>query len=188
MANKKNVKKTSKKNTKNGKSIRKIVIATILILVTIVVMIIILINRPSKISCTKKINENGASMQSTIDIESKDGVINSVIVNKVISIKDENGQIDYMDAIKTSLENAYKEEGIKYNLEIKENELLVNLVYDKKKEYILDNLFIAVEENGVSVNVVSEDSENNYATIDLSKEYSDENIIKIIEKADYKCN
>lgn len=188
MSNKNNVKKSNEKNTNKGKSVRKIIIAAVLIVAAITIMAIILINRPSKISCTKKINENGVSMQSTIDIENNDGVINNVIVNKVISIKDENGQIDYMDAVKTSLENAYKQEGIKYNLEIKEDELLVKLVYEKRKEYILDNLFIAIEENGVSVNLISEDSENNYATLDLSKKYSDENIIKIIEKADYKCN
>ena len=45
---------------------------------------------------------------------------------------------------------------------------------------ILDNLFIAIEENGVSVNLISEDSENNYATLDLSKKYSDDAVRKII--------
>ena len=72
--------------------------------------------------------------------------------------------------------------------ESKENEKLVlKLKYTDKKEYILDNLSIEKKSDGIGINLLSEDREGNYATFNLSKRYSDKNIRKILEKADYTC-
>ena len=65
--------------------------------------------------------------------------------------------------------------------------LVLKLKYTDKKEYILDNLSIEKKSDGIGINLLSEDREGNYATFNLSKRYSDKNIRKILEKADYTC-
>ncbi len=70
----------------------------------------------------------------------------------------------------------------------KENgKLIIKLEYTGKKKYILDNLFIEKLGTEININLLSDDREGNYDTIDLSKRYNDKNIIKILQKADYAC-
>ena len=39
----------------------------------------------------------------------------------------------------------------------------------------------------MSINIISEDNENIYGKLNIGKEYENENIIKILEKANYMC-
>lgn len=173
---------------KNNDNKTKVVITLLTSVVAILSIIMILIfNGTKKLNCTKKVNNNGILMNSEITFNTKGKKINDIIVNKIISIDKGSDKINYLSAIKTSLEENYKKEGIKYSIKLENNELIVNLKYNEEKEYILDNLFIDFEENGISINFVSEDSENNYAKINLKKEYEYKNIRKILEKSDYVC-
>lgn len=191
--NAKNIKKKNNKKTKinmkkNNDNKTKVVITLLTSVVAILSIIMILIfNGTKKLNCTKKVNNNGILMNSEITFNTKGKKINDIIVNKIISIDKGSDKINYLSAIKTSLEENYKKEGIKYSIKLENNELIVNLKYNEEKEYILDNLFIDFEENGISINFVSEDSENNYAKINLKKEYEYKNIRKILEKSDYVC-
>lgn len=189
---KKNTKKTNNKKTKtntkkNNYNKTKVVITILISVIAIIFIILLLSNGTKKLNCTKKVNNNGILMNSEITFNTKDKKINDIIVNKTISIDKGSDKINYLSAIKTSLEENYKKEGIKYSIKNENNELVVNLKYNEEKEYILDNLFIDFEENGISINFVSEDRENNYAKIDLKKEYDYKNITKILEKSDYIC-
>lgn len=108
-------------------------------------------------------------------------------LNKEISILEDDKKMNYLDVIKTTLESHYKRAGITYNIKIEDNYLFVKLIYDKNKYYILDDLYILKNDSGININFISEDNDGNYASISLSKQYKYKNMIKIIEKADYKC-
>lgn len=108
-----------------------------------------------------------------------------MLVTKTINLKGDNSD-NYLDAIKTALESHYKKDGITMKRQ-KNGKLIIKLEYTGKKKYILDNLFIEKLGTEISINLLSDDREGNYATIDLSKRYNDKNIIKILQKADYAC-
>ena len=186
--NKKDVKITSKnKETKKNSKLKIIIPLVAVLIILVVALLIVLTSGKKTISCTKNTNENGVKTSDEITINMKNENINNIIVNKTLSIDKEDGDVNYLSAVKDALEDAYKNIDIDYNIKQNDDELVIDLTYDEEKEYILDNIFINLEDDGLSVNVISEDRENNYATIDLSKEYSDKNIIKILEKADYSC-
>lgn len=185
--------KNTKKNIKNKKSDKKInkkmIIISLIVLLLIVfaVTMILLHNKDNEITCNKKVDENGILMKSDITFNTKDNQIKNIIVKKTLSITSDDGKMDYLSAIKDVLKENFESQKIEYKIEEQEDKLIINLKYDKKEEYILDNLFISIENSGININVMSEDRENNYATIDLSKNYNDKDIIKILEKADYSC-
>ena len=185
--------KNTKKNIKNKKSDKKInkkmIIISLIVLLLIVfaVTMIFLFNKDNEIICSKNVDENGILMKSDITFNTKDNQIKNIIVKKTLSITSDDGKMDYLGDIKDVLKENFESKKIEYKIEEQEDKLIINLKYDKKEEYILDNLFISIENSGININVMSEDRENNYATIDLSKEYNDKDIIKILEKADYFC-
>lgn len=181
-------KKTMKKLNENKKQKNIIIVSIVLIIIILLITLIIIFGSSKKLVCSKKSNENNVLMNSNITLKIKDKKIKYIIVNKNISINnDNNDDINYLEAIKSALDDTYKNQGIEYNIEKKDGKLIIELKYNKERKYILDNLYIGIEDSGASINVVSEDRENNYATIDLAKEYSDKNIIKIMGKAGYSC-
>lgn len=191
MANKKKtVKKTKKKNNKekNKKSLKVVIIIACVVILLVALSLLLMFLKPKKISCTKKADNNGVLIHSNVVLNKNKKNIKNIVVTKKISIKTNDGQKNYLSAIVSSLEDNYKNKGIKYLIEEKSNQVVINLKYNKKEEYILDDLFIGIEEEGVSVNIMTEDRYDNYAKINLSKEYEDEDIIKILQKADYKCS
>ncbi len=186
--NKKDVKTISKNKEIKKNNKLKIIIPTIVILIILIVVLLIILTSGKKtIICTKTLNENGVKVNDEITINMKNKSITKIVVYKTLSIDKSDDEISYLSAVKDALEDAYESIGIDYDITQSDDELIINLTYESKKEYILDNIFIDIEDDGLSVNVISEDRENNYATIDLSEEYDDENIIKIIENADYSC-
>lgn len=186
MANKKKNNKKGRKK-KNNKNIIKVVLPIIILVILLVIILLVIFSGNKKIECTKKINNNGINLGNEIIVKMRDNNIKNIIVNKTITLDKKNSEIDYLSAIKSSLEDTYKKIGITYSIKEQEGKLIVNLTYNKKKEYILDNIFINFENNGLSINVISEDRENNYSKLDLSKKYEYKNVIKILEKSDYKC-
>lgn len=160
-------------------------IATLIIIVAAILIFIVL--APEKINCTKLLKDDGILMESKINMKVRGTKIKNVIVNKEIKILNQDEKIDYLDAVRTSLEDRYKRENIKYKIDKKNDKLFIELIYNDDKEYILDDLFININDTGISINFISDDIENNYIKLNLKRQYKKENIIKIIEKADYKC-
>ncbi len=185
MANRKKSRNKKNNKSKNNNIKKNIIIVLYIILIVVIIMVLSAVLTKSKITCTKSVNGD-VSIDSNATFYLKKNKIKYIEVSKKISVKD-NNSINYLDAIKTSLENNYKKEGIFYEASKSEGKLNVKLKYIKEKEYILDNLFIEKSNDGININLLSEDKENNYGTIDLSKEYSEEKIIKILKKADYTC-
>lgn len=176
--------KTKKKNNRcNNKKIIYIIVITIIILAVLIITLIFGNNK--KITCSKKINDKKIVMNNNVVVNLNGKKIKNIKVKKNIKIDDNT--IDYLSALQDSLENNYKKQEIKYSMERKGNELIANLTYDKKKEYILDNLYVDLQDAGMSINIISEDNENIYGKLNIGKEYEYENIIKILEKANYVC-
>ncbi len=181
----KNIKKRKKKNSKK---IVKVVLPIAIILIILLILILSFVfHKNKKIECTKEVNNNGIRLNNEIIIKMNDNHVGKIVVNKKVSINKLDNKIDYLGAIRTALEDTYKKLDINYSIKDQNDELIINLIYDKKQEYILDNIFINLESDGLIINVISEDRENNYVKINLSKEYDDKNIRKILEKSNYKC-
>ncbi len=179
----------NKKNNvkKRKKGIMRIILPILILIILVVIILLVIFSGNKKIECTKETNNNGIIINNEITIKMKGNNLKNIIVNKNLTMDKKNSEIDYLSAIKTALEDTYKKLGVTYSIEEKNDELIISLIYNKKQEYILDNIFIDLENDGLSINVISEDREGNYAKIDLSKEYEYKNVIKILEKSDYKC-
>lgn len=175
--------KTKKNNRCNNKKIICIIVITIIILAVLIITLIFGNNK--KIICSKKINDKKIVMNNNVVVNLNGKKIKNIKVNKNIIIDDNT--IDYLSALQDSLENNYKKQEIKYSMERKGNELIANLTYDRKKEYILDNLYVDLQDAGMNINIISEDNENIYGKLNIGKKYEYENIIKILEKANYVC-
>ena len=181
-----NKKQNVKVKIKKDNSKMYLIIGIVLIVVAAVISAITFSFENTKLTCKKENNKDGVTINSHVTISKKKDKIENIEVTKTISLKGDN--IDnYLDAIKTSLEESYKKDGITYEITKENEKLVLKLKYTDKKKYILDNLFIDNTSDGISINLLSEDREGNYATLDLSKRYNDKNIIKILQKADYVC-
>ena len=181
-----NKKQNVKVKMKKDNSKMYLIIGIVLIVVAAVISAITFSFENTKITCKKEEGKNGVTINSHVTISKKKDKIENIEVTKTISLKGDNRD-NYLDAIKTSLEESYKKDGITYEISKENEKLVLKLKYTDKKKYILDNLFIDNTSDGISINLLSEDREGNYATLDLSKRYNDKNIIKILQKADYVC-
>ncbi len=181
-----NKKQNVKVKMKKDNSKMYLIIGIVLIVVAAVISVITFSFENTKVTCKKEESKNGVTINSQVTISKKKDKIENIEVTKTISLKGDNRD-NYLDAIKTSLEESYKKDGITYEISKENKKLVLKLKYTDKKKYILDNLFIDNTSDGISINLLSEDREGNYATLDLSKRYNDKNIIKILQKADYVC-
>ncbi len=177
---------TRKQINKNKNKILITSLIVILIIIIVATLIFILFSS-EKISCSKLLKDDGILMESKINMKVRGTKIKNIIINKEIKILNKDEKIDYLDAVRTSLEDRYKRENIKHKIEMKNDKLFIELTYNDDKEYILDDLFININDTGININFISDDIENNYIKLNLKRQYEKENIIKIIEKADYKC-
>ena len=157
MSNKKRITKKNSKKAKNKSKKKLIITISFIVCICIVITLFLLFYGKKKITCEKKDDNGSVLIKSSVQVNMRKKTIKEIMVNKEISIE-KNG-----------------------------DKLLINLKYNEKREYILDDLFIEIENDGISINLMSEDSENNYGKINLSKQYQDEDVIKILQKADYKC-
>ena len=181
-----NKKQNVKVKMKKDNSKMYLIIGIVLIVVAAVISAITFSFENTKVTCKKEEGKNGVTINSHVTISKKKDKIENIEVTKTISLKGDNRD-NYLDAIKTSLEESYKKDGITYEISKENEKLVLKLKYTDKKKYILDNLFIDNTSDGININLLSEDREGNYATLDLSKRYNDKNIIKILQKADYVC-
>lgn len=185
MANKKKVTKTKKKKKQNKKLILIITIALIILMLVIAISVCIVNGK--KLTCTKLVSENGFKIESKVDFKLVNKKIESINLSRTISVMEQNTQVNYLSMIKSSMQDVYKNEGVNYSTNLDDNKLTVNLLYTKQKKYIIDNIFIEKEDDGISFNVIKEDTNGNYATFDLSKNYDKDSIIRILKKANYTC-
>lgn len=181
-----NKKQNVKVKMKKDNSKMYLMIGITLIVIAAVISVITFSFENTKVTCKKEESKNGVTINSHVTVSKKKDKIENIEVIKTISLKGDNRD-NYLDAIKTSLEESYEKDGITYEISKENEKLVLKLKYTDKKKYILDNLFIDNTSDGISINLLSEDREDNYATFDLSKRYNDKNIIKILQKADYVC-
>ncbi len=193
MANKKNIKKTvskkqktsKKNNKKNNKKIPLIIISISIIIILVIISSIFII-KSKKLTCAKVVSENGFKINSKVIFKLNNKKIDSINLTRTISVVDSNTSINYLPMIKSSLDDIYKEDN--YSNSLDDKKITINLLYNKNKKYIIDNIFIEKEDEGISFNVVKNDINGNYATFDLSKVYTKDSIKKILKRANYTCN
>lgn len=190
MAKKKRKKRTTaaaKKRLalKRKKMIKKISIVLI-VLVLLVLCIFFYINS-KKITCTKTTNTDYFKTESKVVVTLGNSGIKKIDTTKKISMIKNDDETDYVSAIKSSANNAYKNLGIDYNMKLEDKTLIINATYSDKKKYIIDNIYVEKEDVGVSFNLIEEDLYEKYATFDLSKKYNNEKVKDILKKADYTC-
>lgn len=181
---KKNTKKTNKKNN-SKKNI--IIISSIIVVIIILILLIIILSSNKTIECNKKVSESDFNVNSNVLVYYKKDNINKIEVTKKIAISNNDNNVNYLSMVKSSMNNLYKEMGLNYKLSEENNKLVAKITYNKPKKYIIDNIYIEKENEGISFNVIKEDTNNSYATFDLSKKYSKDNIIKILNDAKYIC-
>ncbi len=193
MANKKNIKKTApkkqksiKKNNSKNKKTLPLIIMTITIVIILVIVISITIINSKRLTCTKVVSENGFKTDSKVILKLNSKKIKSIDLTRTISVIDSNTSIKYLPMIKSSLDDIYKEYD-NYSISSDDKKVTVNLSYNENKKYIIDNIFIDKEDEGISFNVVKEDINGNYATFDLSKIYTKNSIKKLLKKSNYTC-
>lgn len=200
MANKKSAgKKTVKKQTIKKQTIKKqptkrknakkknngIIIIILVVIVIIVIALLFMIFKTKKITCTKTVTKDGIKQKIVVNYKlDKDTIIN-LNSNKVIYF-DKNSS-NYASAVKSALEENYKEKNMNYDIKLSKNKVEMNFRYDNKKKYILDDISITSSNDGISINVVSEDKIGEYASVDLNKKYNYDGINKIMNKADFTC-
>lgn len=183
-------KKTSKKNNvkKTNKNI--MIIVGVVIITIIIVLAILLLTKDNTISC-KKINpyDKGVKQSNNINISFSRNDIKKISTNKSIEVIDEykKDSSSYLKVIEESLKSAYMDKDVSYNSIIEKDKLKVNINYNNKKKYILDDIDILLENGDVSINVISVDSNNNRVVIDLSKENTKKDIINLLKTKKYVC-
>lgn len=185
MANKKKITKT-KGNKKHNKKLVLIITIALMILLLVIAISVCIVNG-KKLTCTKLVSENGFKIESKVDFKLVNKKIESINLSRTISVMDQNTTVNYLSMIKSSMQDVYKNEDVNYSINLDNNALTINLLYAKQKKYIIDNIFIEKEDDGISFNVIKEDTNGNYATFDLSKDYDKDTIIKILKKANYTC-
>ena len=188
MAKRKKKRKVSRKrkNMISLKKTRNRLILTLLVIVIIVVGIILFVNS-KKITCTKSVTNGGFKIDSNVTMNLGNNKINSIKLNRTISAVDKNSNVNYINMIKSSVDELYKTSKNMYSVDAHDNELTLNVEYKETDKYIIDNIFIEKEDEGLSFNVIKEDSNLSYATFDLTKNYNKQDVIKILEKASYIC-
>ncbi len=193
MANNKSTRKTvSKKQKSNRKNNRKnnkklpLIIITIAIIIILVIVISISIVNSKRLTCTKIVSENGFKTDSKVIFKLSNKKIESIDLTRTISVIDSNTSIKYLPMIKSSLDDIYKQYD-NYTITSDDKKITISLLYNENKKYIIDNIFIDKEDEGISFNVVKEDMNGNYATFDLSKIYTKDDVKNILKRANYTC-
>lgn len=186
--NKKQVisKKNNSKKVKAQKKLFKnkilLIIPAIVIIMIIITIILIAISN-KEVTCTKTRYEDNVSQKYIITFNKK----NEVSMTEEITTSAKNENYDYLDIINYSLDGTYKDLKVDYSIKKKDNKLIVNAIYNKKQSYIIDGISLSIQNGIVGSSIISEDSNNEYVTVDLNKGYSLNKIIKDVEKKGYKC-
>ena len=112
--------------------------------------------------------------------------IENIHNKRIITLKSKTNN-SYLQMIKGLIKQQYKTDGVDSKIDTKDNIIILDLNYTKKQKYIIDNLSINIEDVGLSYDIISNDIEGQYGTLDLSKKYSKKEIIKILKRANYVC-
>lgn len=174
-------KKINRKSKKNNKTI--IILAVICLIVILVICALLLKNK--KIECTKTVDKDGLKQSSSVLIKLKNGRIIDLSNKKEIIFNSNNS--NYISAVESALKENYKNKDLNYNISSSKNKINIDFSYNKNKKYILDDISLSSSSDGISINIVSEDKMEEYASFDLSKEYKYDKIIKIMKKANFTC-
>ena len=175
-----NKKRSNKKNTFN-----KTLIPIIIVCIVLVIILCILLLKTKKVECAKTNNRDGIKETINVLFELKNDKIVNLTNKKELVFNKEN--INYVSAVKNALEENYKNKDINYNISSSKNKINIDFSYNKNKKYILDDMSLSSSDDGISINIVSEDKMQEYATFNLGKNYSEKNIKAIMKKANFTC-
>ena len=176
MANKTKKKNNKKKNKRDNSNL---VILVLLVLITILIITIIslaILNK-NTIRCSKTSDLKGYSEVSKIKLKYNDSGIQNIHNKRIITLKSKTNN-SYLQMIKGLIEQQYKTDGVDSIIDTKDNIIILDLI---------DNLSINIEDVGLSYDIISNDIEGQYGTLDLSKKYSKKEIVKILKRANYVC-
>lgn len=175
----------TKKSIKKKNNFNKTLIPIIVVCVIVVIMLCVLLLKNKKVECTKTTNRDGIKETINVLFELKsDKIVN--LTNKKELVFNKNNY-NYVSAVKNALEENYKNKDLTYNISSSKNRINIDFSYNKNKKYILDDMSVSSSQDGISINIVSEDKMQEYATFDLSKKYSENNIKTIMKKANFTC-
>lgn len=191
MANK-TTRRKRKKNNKiklKNKKIISILVITLIVIMIVVLSFIISGKNDDYIVCSKQTEyNNGIKQDVKLKYYFKKEAATKVDVEKVIYI-DKNvdkAEYSYPNVIKQSIDNIYKE--VKnYESSVNNDSIKIKMTYDDENFHILDDLIITIQDKNVSVNVLTQDNYNSYASIDLSKQVLRKEIIKKLSDKQFKC-
>ena len=176
-------KTTKQKNNKQNK----ILITIISVFLILLIILLVIIFNSKNLTCTKTSKDGIVTSSDKVVFKLKGEKINNIKVTKKFLV-DSKDNIDYISSVKTALNSIYKDLGVKYKIEEEKNSVILEVTYDKNKEYIIDNVFLVMEQDGISINLISEDNENSYGKINLSKKYTTDDLKTIFKKAKYTCD
>ncbi len=193
MAQAKKSNKKKRVNAKKKKSFdyNKLFIITGASLVVLILIIIIIIKVSKGLECSStNPYDKGVKQINNMTFNFKGNNLNTVSVEKTITVDKEyeSNARKYLEIIDESLKESYKTKGIDYNSKIEGNKLVIKLIYSDKKNYVLNDVDIMINDENVSVNVMTQDNNNTRISVDLSKNNTKSNIKKMVESKRYICN
>ena len=184
---KKPISQSKKKGSnKNNKNVKNIVFVPIIIAIVILMILSMKIFDTRTLTCTKNSRDGMVISENKVILKLNNDDIKNIKVTKNFTVESK-GDVDYISSVKTALDSIYKDLDVKYKVTKRNNSSFLEVTYDKKKEYIIDNVSVVMENDGISINLISEDNGNNYAKIDLSKKHTMDDLKTIFKKAKYTC-
>lgn len=188
---KKTTRRKKRKNNKMNLNNKKIISIVVVLIVAMIIVLSFIISgkNDNYITCNKQTKyNNGIKQDVKLKYYFKKDITTKVDVKKVIYI-DKNidkAEYSYTNVIKQSIDNIYKD--VKnYESSANDDSVVIKMTYDDDKFHILDDLIITIQDKNVSVNVLTQDNYDSYASIDLSKQVLKEEIIKKLNNKQFKC-
>lgn len=188
---KKTTRRKKRKNNKMNLNNKKIISIVVVLIVAMIIVLSFIISGKNDdyIICNKQTKyNNGIKQDVKLKYYFKKDITTKVDVKKVIYI-DKNidkAEYSYPNVIKQSIDNIYKD--VKnYESSANDDSVVIKMTYDDDKFHILDDLIITIQDKNVSVNVLTQDNYDSYASIDLSKQVLKDEIIKKLNNKQFKC-
>ncbi len=193
--NKKTKSKTQNKKITDKKKIKEknkkplmYVIGALVLLIIIVIIVLMSFPRKTKILCEYSgSNKNGITQNSFVSFVMKKDSLSEVKEIKEF-VLDDDKKNTYLSILEATLDEVYKNTDYNYSVTKEENKIIVSIEYKSKDKFVFDNVDIMLENEGISVNVISEDNTSNREVIKLSEKNDVKNIKKLFKNHNYVCN
>ena len=181
---------TKKRKAQQIKRKRILLICLVMIFVVLLMCLICYTLKSKSFTCSRNNPyDKGVNQLNEISFNYSRKKLDSVVINKKITIDDKSNanKLSYLKIIDESLKSSYEMKKIEYSSKIENDALLIKLSYKDKKRYILDDVDIVLEGASVSVNVVTEDNNNNRINVDLEEKNNKNRVKEDLENKGYVC-